>query len=80
MNDDQYSAFLAVIVPDIVGLIASRHNLDEIEATHRFYSSKLYEKLSIERLKLWHYSAETLFSLFNEECEKGTLTFPEEAA
>lgn len=79
MNEDQYSAFLAAIVPDIVGLVVRRLGLDEAEAARRFYSSRVYEKLSEERLKLWHYSAETLFALYAEECEKGTLTFPEEA-
>ena len=79
MNEDQYSSFLAVLVPDVVGLVAIRHHIDEPEAARRFYSSRLYAKLADERLKLWHYSAETLFDLYDEECEKGTLTFPEEA-
>jgi len=80
MNDDQYSAFLAVIVPDVVGLVATRRGLDEAEAARQFYSSRLYAKLSDEKLKLWHYSAETLYALYAEECDLGTLTFPEEAS
>jgi len=79
MNEDQYSAFLAAIVPDIVGLVAQRQKLDEPEAARRFYSSRLYEKLANERLKLWHYSPETLYSLYAEETDSGSLTFPEEA-
>ena len=79
MNDDQYSAFLATIVPDVVGLVAVRQGLDEPEAARRFYTSMLYEKLADEKLKIWHYSAETLYALFAEEMDRGSLTFPEEA-
>jgi len=79
MNDDQYSAFLAAIVPDVVGLVAMRHGLDESEAARRFYTSSLYAKLADEKLKLWHYSAETLYSLYAEELKTGKVIFPEEA-
>ena len=79
MNEDQYSAFLAVLVPDVVGLVARRQGLDEPEATRRFYSSGLYAKLADEKLKLWHYSAETLYALYDEECRSGKIVFPEEA-
>jgi len=79
MNDDQYSAFLAVLVPDVVGLIVQRHDVGEAEATRRFYSSELYARLSDEKLKLWHYSTETLYALYDEEVKLGKITFPEEA-
>ena len=79
MNEDQYSAFLAVLVPDVVGLVVRRQGLDEPEATRRFYSSELYAKLADEKLKLWHYSSETLYALYDEECRNGKIVFPEEA-
>lgn len=79
MNDDQYSALLATIVPGVVGLIAVRQGIDEPAAARRFYSSALYAKLADEKLKLWHYSAETLYALYVEEIETGKVTFPEEA-
>ena len=79
MDGDQFSALLASIVPCVVGLVASRQGLDEPEAARRFFLSRLYEKRSGERLKIWHYSPETLYALYAEECEKGSITFPEEA-
>jgi len=79
MNDDQYSAFLSAIVPDVVGLVATRQALDEPEAARRFYTSSLYAKLADEKLKLWHYSAETLYALYAEEVKTGKIIFPEEA-
>jgi len=79
MNDDQYSAFLAVLVPEVIGLIVRRHDIGEVEATRRFYSSELYARLSDEKLKLWHYSSETLYALYDEEVKSGRITFPEEA-
>ena len=50
MNDDQYSALLATIVPGVVGLIAVRQGIDEPAAARRFYSSALYAKLADEEL------------------------------
>ena len=43
------------------------------------YSSRLYEQLSDERLKLWHYSPVMLCDMLEEELSTGTITYPEEA-
>ena len=48
-------------------------------AAQSFYSSELYTKLSDEKLKIWHYSSETLFALYCEEQDIGKIIFPEEA-
>lgn len=79
MNEDQYSALLTLLVPEIISEIIVRDNIDEQEAITRFYSSQLYAKLSDEHLKLWHFSALTLYEIYHEECISGKLVFPEEA-
>lgn len=79
MNDDQFSALLAVIVPEVIALIVTRDGLSETDATDHFYSSVTYARLSKEDLKLWHFSAETLYSIFRNERETGEMRFPEEA-
>ena len=79
MNEDQYSAFLAAIMPDVIHLVAEAEQVPEDEAAVRFYSSRLYEKLSDERLKIWHYSPQTLCAIYIESKKTGQLMFPEEA-
>ena len=56
MNEDQFSAMLAIIVPPIIEQITKNSNVDDNKAISRFYQSKLYQELSDEKSKLWHYS------------------------
>ncbi len=79
MNDSKFSAMLSVIVPPVVALISGRKGMSEIDATASFYKSKVYAGLSDESSKFWHYSAETLYSMYDDEVSGRTLEFPEEA-
>ena len=79
MSEEGFSALLTVIVPLVIALIVAEHGLDEKLATERFYSSRLYDELSNESSKLWHYSPKTLFRLYDEETKTGDITYPEEA-
>ena len=79
MNEGKFSAMLSIIVPPVVGLISSRKGMSETEATESFYRSKVYAKLSEETSKLWHYSAETLFAMYDDERSGREIEFPEEA-
>lgn len=80
MNDNnQFSALLAEIVPPVIKLIIKNSNLDEEQATLRFYSSKLYCELSDENSKLWHYGPMTLYTMFQDELLIGSYDYPEEA-
>ena len=79
MNDDQFSSLLAAVVPDIVALIVSRDGLSEQDAAERFFSSETYARLSNEKLKMWHFSPETLYAVFHGERTTGRMSIPEEA-
>lgn len=80
MNERQYGALLAIlIVPQLVAEIAKRSGKSEMDAIDRLYNSRLYEQLSDERLKLWHYSSVMLCDMLEEELSTGTITYPEEA-
>jgi hypothetical protein len=57
-----------------------KRGITNIEATKLFYNSDLYEMLENEASKLWHYSAVTLYELFEEELATGSINYPEEAA
>ncbi len=79
MRDNRHSAMMTVIVPMVIGEIVRAYGIDEKTATERFYTSRVYEELADEERKLWHYSPKVLFSLYKEETETGTITYPEEA-
>ncbi|MCM1321831.1 MAG: hypothetical protein NC041_09680 [Bacteroides sp.] len=79
MNENQFSALLAVIIPQIIELIVKNSNISEVQAVSYFYKSKLYAELSEEKTKLWHYSPLTLYSLYQDELITGTYDYPEEA-
>lgn len=79
MHDNRHSALLTVIVPMVIGEIVRAYGIDEKKATERFYASRVYEELSDEERKLWHYSPKVLFSLYDEEVRTGAITYPEEA-
>lgn len=79
MEKKKFEAMLMLIVPQVVHLIVENYSYDEVTASRKFYSSKVYSFLEQEDTKLWHLSALTLFNMFNEEKQTGTFFFPEEA-
>jgi len=78
MNEDQFSAMLAVIVPPIIEYILKNSNVDDEKVILGFYRSRLYQELSDEKSKLWHYSALTLYTMYQDELLTGTYDYPEE--
>lgn len=78
MNEDQFSAMLAVIVPPIIEYILKNSNVDDEKVILGFYRSRLYQELSDEKSKLWHYSALTLYTMYQDELLIGTYDYPEE--
>ena len=79
MSEGKFSALLSVIVPPVVELIATRKGIPETAATESFYRSAVYARLSDETSKLWHYSAETLYAMYDDEISGRAIEFPEEA-
>ena len=78
MNEDQFSAMLAVIVPPLIEYILKNSNVDDEKVILGFYRSRLYQELSDEKSKLWHYSALTLYTMYQDELLTGTYDYPEE--
>ena len=78
MNQNQFNAMLAIIVPHIIELIIKNSNLDTDKAISLFYKSKLYQELSDEKSKLWHYSPMTLYTMYQDELLTGSYDYPEE--
>lgn len=66
INEDQFSAMLAVIVPPVIEKITENSDMDDVTAISGFYQSKLYQELSDENSKLWRYGPMTLYTMFQE--------------
>ena len=77
---EQFTAMLFLLVSQVVQLISEAQGVSEEEAIKKLYHSRLYELLEDEETKLWHYSPQLLYAMFDEETRTGEITFPEEAA
>lgn len=77
MPQEEYNAILPSISDSLVAMIAKKRNLTEKDAMIQFYQSSVYALLEKEETKLWHYSTEMLYALFEQEKTTGTLTFPD---
>lgn len=77
MNSEQYKALFKLICTDLVRLIMVKRNIAEDEAANMLYSSKLYTILEQEETKVWYYSTDMPYSLFEHEQKNGQLIFPD---
>lgn len=77
MGQEQFSAIMPYISADLVAMIMEKKKISEEEAINKLYSSKLYASLELEETKVWHYSTEMLYHIFEEEEKSGILRFPD---
>ena len=77
MDKAKFEALLPLIVTALIQKIIERKKISQDEAFSALYGSGLYLILDDEETKVWHYSAEKLFQLFEEEMNTGNLELPE---
>ncbi len=77
MEREQFVAIMPYIISSLVGMIAEKKGISENEAIIRLYESKLYSALEREETKVWHYSTEMLYSLFEGEEKTGSVSYPD---
>ena len=77
MDKAKFEALLPFIVTALMQKIIDRKKITHDEAFSLLYGSELYQALDNEETKVWHYSAEKLFQLFEDEIITGTLELPE---
>jgi len=77
MDKAKFEALLPFIVTALIQKIIERKNISQDEAFSALYGSGLYLVLGDEETKVWHYSAEKLFQLFETEMSTGNLELPE---
>ncbi|MBQ8381372.1 MAG: hypothetical protein IJY18_05710 [Clostridia bacterium] len=76
--DEKFNTILSIaLIPQTVDLIAKNHGLDDISALNEFYRSGVYDLLSKEETKMWHYSPMTIYMMWKHEKETGEVIFPE---
>lgn len=77
--DEKFNSVLSIaLIPGTVALIAEKEGLDDIAAMNEFYQSRVYDLLSKEETKMWHYSPMTVYMMWKHEKETGEVAFPEE--
>jgi len=77
MDEAKFEALLPLIVAALLQKIVDRKDISQDEAFSQLYGSKLYAFLDNEKTKVWHYSTEKLFHLFEEEMNTGNMELPE---
>jgi len=77
LDKAKFEALLPLIVAALLQKIIERKNISQEEAFLKLYGSRLYYFLDNEKTKVWYYSAEKLFQLFEEEMAVGRLELPE---
>ena len=76
MTDIEFKTTLQMLIPMLIQIIMDKKDISVIEAIKLLYISKLYEKLEIEKNKLWHLSPLALFEILDIELNTGKLVFP----
>ena len=77
MGREQFVAIMPYISTDLVSLIVKTQHISEEDAIKKLYSSKLYAALENEETKVWQYSTQMLYSLFEQEEKNGDIQFPD---
>ena len=77
MGQEQFAAMMPYISADLVAMIANKQDISNEEAISKLYASKLYEALENEETKVWQYSTQMLYSLFDQEEKTGAIQFPD---
>lgn len=77
MRQEQFAAIMPYISADLAEMISEKLNIPAEEAIQKLYASQLYAALEKEETKLWHYSTQMLYSLFEQEIMFGSIQFPD---
>ena len=77
MSQEQFAAMMPYISADLVAMIAQKQNISHENAIKKLYASQLYAALEKEETKVWQYSTQMLYALFEQEEQTGTIRFPD---
>ena len=72
-----YKAIIPYKIKDLIQLIIENKQKVFLHAIDYLYSSELYEYLSNEETKFWHFSPTKLFELLEEEKQNNFFEIPD---
>ncbi len=65
------------LTAEVIESLVESKGWSEDEAIRNFMNSAVYDRLSIEKTKVWHFSSKALSELYDDELN-GHLVWPEE--
>ena len=77
MNERELSTLIWLRIRDIVKMFIAQNDVSASEAFGLVYRSQVFELLSNEKTKLWHYSAHMLYYLLQTEIQTGQVDLPD---
>lgn len=77
MGQEQFAVMMPFISADLVAMISVKDDVSPEAAMATLYSSQLYELLETEETKVWHYSTDMQYLLYEQEQRTGTIVFPD---
>ena len=77
MTNEQFTAIMPYISTDLIAMISAKQNISEEDAIIKLYSSNFYEMVENEETKLWQYSTQMLYSIFEKEEKTGIIEYPD---
>ena len=77
MDRGTFEALLPVITAHLADRISTVENISEDKAIEMLYATGLYASLENEDTKVWQYSTEMLYELYQSEKATGKLELPE---
>ena len=67
MNKEQFDSLLHIYISDVIREIVEITKEDENVVLEKFIHSRVYELLSKEETKMWHYSSKALCQYYLQE-------------
>ena len=77
MGQEQFAAMMPTISADLIAKITDKQGVSEEDAIKQLYASKLYAALEQEETKVWQYSTDMLYALYEQEMSTGEVIFPD---
>lgn len=77
MTNEQFTALVPYVITDLINLISAKQNISEEDAMKKLYSSNFYEMLENEETKLWQYSTQMLYYIFEQQEKREDFEYPD---
>ena len=77
MEDKQFESIIELKIADIISMIIELKKMSFEDSLQYFYTSQLYEALTLESTKIWHLSTTKLVDMLEMEKKTNVLLYPD---